>query len=185
MGVAESAAWRRAKAHRRKVIATRRRKVRAAETAPAGEATLGASLPIRSCLLTGNLFEIGMGTLVLARGGSFGLVVVGSFLLDSFRRGIRDVMVCTLEEEQLECHIERLYSAMPAVPIDPAYARKLLRDLVEWSESFGFRPPRRFSASERLFGDVDPQACTTEFTFGLNGKPLYISGAIEPLSMAR
>ena len=44
----------------------------------------------------------------------------------------------------------------PLVSVDPSHARKLLRDLVQWSGSLGFRHTGT-SRSERLFGHVDPQ----------------------------
>jgi hypothetical protein len=185
MGGANLARRRGAKAHRRKVIMAQKRKAGAGEATPAGQAALGASLPIQYCLLTENLFEIGMGTLILARGRTFGSVVVGAFLLDSFCRGVKDTFVRTLDGDQLEFYLERIYSAMPAEPVDPAYARKLLRDLTRWSGSLGFPPPRSLKHAERLFGEVDWKACTAEFTFGQNGKPLYVSGPDEPASTGR
>ncbi len=39
---------------------------------------------------------------------------------------------------------------------------------------------RNVAALEKLFGDVDPDACTTEFSFGQDGKPFYVSGPDEP-----
>jgi hypothetical protein len=67
----------------------------------------------------------------------------------------------------------------PLSSVDPAYARKLMRDLVAWSASIGFAPHRDFATVERLFGTVDLNACTTEFEFGQNGKPFYVQGPMD------
>jgi hypothetical protein len=62
------------------------------------------------------------------------------------------------------------------LPVDPSYARKLLRDLALWSQSIGFAPHRDFAAVERIFVDVDADASDATFRFGREGKPVYIPG---------
>jgi hypothetical protein len=179
MGASNLAAKRAAKAIRRKAIVAQKRKVATAEGTLAGQADRAATLPIRHCLVSENLFDIGMGSLVLARGSTVGPIVVGAFLLDTFCRGVKDVYLRVIEPEQFEDHLDRLNEAAPLMEVDPSHARKLLRALVEWSGSVGIQQHRDFPAVERLFGDVDPQACDTEFVFGRGGKPLFISGPSE------
>ena len=48
--------------------------------------------------------------------------------------------------------ISTSWARQPAGAVDPSYARKMLRDLVEWSRLLGFEPPRDFAAVERLSG---------------------------------
>jgi hypothetical protein len=38
----------------------------------------------------------------------------------------------------------------------------------------GFAPARDFAVVERLFGDVQAEACDAAFQFGYEGKPLYV-----------
>ncbi len=185
MGASNLAARRAAKANRRKAIVAQKRKAEAAGGTPAGEVVRAAALPIRECLCSENLFEIGMGTLVLARGSTVGSVVVGAFLLDTFCRGVKDVMVRTMSAEQFEAYVDKVDDVTPLVPVDPSYARKLLHDLTRWSGSLGFQPHRDFTTAERLFGDVDPQACEIAFEFGQDGKPLYMSGPGDSFSTSR
>jgi hypothetical protein len=75
--------------------------------------------------------------------------------------------------------------ASPLVPIEPSHARKLLRELVRWSASFGFQPHPDFAKVEQLFGKVDAQSCDAEFQFGMNGKPFLMSGPTESSSASR
>lgn len=178
------AAKRGAKAARRKAIVVQKRKIERAEATPAGQAARAAVLPIHHCLISKDLFETGMGTLILARGASVGPVFFSAFLLDTFSCGVKDVMASTMEGEQLETYLDVLNKATPLVPVASSYARKLIRDLVKWSATLGFHPPREFKALERLFGDVDPHACQTEFTFGHDGKPLFMSGPNDSLGSA-
>ena len=185
MGLSNLAARRGAKANRRKAIVAQKRKIEVAEASIAGQAARAAALPIRHCVLTQNLFETGIGTLVLARGSTVGSLVVGIALLDSFCRGVKDVVVRAIEWEQLEAYLDATNEVTPLEPVDPSYARKMLRELVHWSGSLGFHPPRDFAAFERLFGNVDPEACEMTFEFGQEGKPLYMSGPNDSPSLAR
>jgi hypothetical protein len=183
MGASDLAAKRAAKASRRKAIVAQKRKAAAAEGTLAGQSDRAAALPVRHCLLSENLFDIGMGSLVLARGSTVGPVVVGAFLLDTFCRGVKDVYLRMIEREQLADHLDLLNEATPLVEVDPSHARKLLGALVEWSGALGIQQHRDFPAVERLFGDVDPQACDAEFVFGRGGKPLFMSGPSESPSL--
>jgi hypothetical protein len=184
MGASNLAARRAAKANRRKAIVAQKRKAEVAESTPAGQAMRAAALPIRHCLLTESLFEAGIGTLILARGSTVGSLAVAGFLLDTYCRGVKDVMFRTMDAGELAPYLDMLRETTPLAPVEPSYARKLLRDLTRWSASLGFPPPRDFAAVERLFGTVDPEACDVAFEFGMGGKPLYVSGPGESLSAA-
>ncbi len=185
MGASNLAARRAAKANRRKAIVAQKRKAEAAMGTVAGQVLRSVGLPIRCCLLSEALFECGMGTMILARGSSVGPVIVGGFLLDTFCRGVKDVLFHIMDQSKLEIFLEAMNDTSSLVPVDPSYARKLVRDAVRWSATLGFQPHRDFAALERLFGDVDPQACDVSFEFGMGGKPLYISGPMESSSAAR
>ena len=185
MGTSNLAARRGAKANRRKAIVAQKRRAAAVGETLAGQVARATTAPIRCCLLTECLLEIGMGTLVLARGSAVGQVAVGVFLLDAFCLGVKDVMFRTIEGHQLATYLAKLSAATPMVPADPSYARKLLRDLVLWSGSLGFQPHPDFATVERLFGDVDPQACDAAFEFGQGGKPLYMPGPADSPMLVR
>ena len=62
----------------------------------------------------------------------------------------------------------------PLMPIEPSAARKLLRGAEEYATSIGFPPAPAYAEAEPIFGDT-PLARET-FTYGKNGKPLYMVG---------
>jgi hypothetical protein len=179
MGTSNIAARRAAKANRRKAIVAQKRKAEAGGNTLARQVARAAAAPVLHCLLTESLHETGIGTLVLARGSALGQATAAGFLLDVFCLGVKDVMFRAMERRQLATYLDMLGAATPLLPVDPGYARKLLRDLVLWSGSLGFQPHPDFATVERLFGDVDPQACETAFEFGHGGKPLYVPGPSE------
>lgn len=185
MGASNLAARRAAKANRRKAVVARKRKAEMAGGSVAGQVARAAALPIRCCLYTERLFETGVGTVLLARGNKVGPLAVAGFLLDTFCLGVKDVLFREMADYQLEHYRDMLGQATPLVPVDPCYARKLLRDLTRWSGSLGFQPPREFVTVERLFGNTDPQACDATFEFGMSGKPLYVPGPSETMAVSR
>ena len=185
MGVSNIAARRGAKAHRRKAIVAEKRKTEASEGSQGGQIVRAMELPVCCCMLSKEQFEIGMGTLILARGCAAGPVAVSAFMLDTFCLGVKDVMFRTIEGEKLEGYLALIGQATPLVAVDPGYARKLLRDLVQWSASLGFDPPRAFQSIERLFGSVDPLSCGASFVFGQEGRPFYVPGPTESPAAVR
>lgn len=117
-----------------------------------------------------------MGMLVLARGATRGHLETGWFLIDILCVGVKDAFFQPMDGETFEMRMDALGATSPMHPVDPSYARKLLRDVAAWSQSIGFAQHRDFAAVERIFGDVDADASDAVFEFGREGKPVYIPG---------
>jgi hypothetical protein len=93
--------------------------------------------------------------------------------------GVKDVIFDFMFPSEFDEQVSMLDAATPLVPVDPSYARKLLRDAAAYASSLGLRPHRWFAASEQLFGDVRAEDCAEEFSFGIDGRPVYIPGPVE------
>jgi hypothetical protein len=173
------------KAQRRKQVVAQKRRAEALETSLPARVLRAADVPIQHCFLSESVFEIGIGTLVLARGATHHHVALSLFLIDVFCLGIKDVMFQSVEGEVFERYLEAADAGSPMVPVDPSYARKLLRDLAAWSQSIGFAPHRDFAAVERIFGNVSADASDAGFRFGRDGKPFYIPGPNDTAPLIR
>ena len=173
------------KAKRRKEVAAQRLRAEASEASLPARVLRASQAPIQHCLLSESLFEIGMGTLILARGASPLRVALSSFLLDAFCLGVTDVTFESVDREVFEMYKEAMDAGSPLVAVDPGYARKLLRDLAAWSRSIGFAPYRDFAAVEQVFGDVSADASDAVFQFGRDGKPFYIPGPNDTTLLIR
>jgi hypothetical protein len=173
------AARRAAKAIRRKAVLADRRKADPQAGSLAVRVNRAASTPIRDCLISDGWAESGMATLTLTRGVGSGPLVMGSFLLDTFCLGIKDVLFRSIDSHEFSALRDTMDRAAPLSPVAPAYGRKLLRDLAAWATSIGFPPHRDFATVERLFGTVNADECTAEFRFGRDGRPFYMSGPSE------
>jgi hypothetical protein len=164
------------KAQRRKQVVAQKRREEALGAGLPARALRSSCTPIRHCFLTESVFEVGMGTLILARGATPQHIAFGSFLLDTFCLGIKDVMFKSVEGKAFEMYMAATNAGSPMVSVDPSYARKLLRDLAAWSQAIGFAPHRDFAAVEGIFGDVSADASDAVFRFGREGRPVYIPG---------
>jgi hypothetical protein len=173
------------KAQKRKQVVAQKRRAASIEAGLPARVLRAAKAPIQHCFLGESVFEIGMGTLVLARGASRIQLEFSSFLLDTYCLGIKDVMFESVDREVFEDYMEATEAESSVVDVDPAYARKLLRDLAAWSQSIGFAPHRDFAAVERMFGDVSADASDAVFRFGRDGKPVYIPGPSDSASVIR
>ena len=167
------------KAQRRKQVTAQKRRAEILEASLPARVLRAAHAPIQHCLLTECLFDIGIGTLVLARGATSHHLALSSFLIDVFCLGIKDVMFESVESEVFEMYMDATDAGSPMVSVDPSYARKLLRDLSAWSQSIGFAPHRDFAAVERMFGGVSADASDAVFRFGREGRPVYIPGPYD------
>jgi hypothetical protein len=184
--VATNMALKRAKkAQRRKQVVAQKRRDELLENALPARVLRATQAPIQHCFLTEDVFEIGIGTLVVARGATQHHVAIGSFLIDVFCLGIKDAMFRRLEGEEFEIYMDATDFGSPTISVDPSYARKLLREVAAWSQSIGFAPHRDFTAVERIFGDVSADASEASFQFGRDGKPVYIPGPMDTAPLIR
>jgi hypothetical protein len=173
------------KAQRRKQVVAEKRRAEALDAGLPARVLRAAGAPIQHCFLSADLFEIGIGTMILARGVTRHHLAVGVFLLDVFCLGIKDAMFKSLESDELAIYLEKTSAGSPPVSLQPSDARKLLRDLAAWSQSIGFMPHPDFTAVERIFGDISANESEADFPFGRDGKPVYIPGPFESATVVR
>ncbi len=165
-----------AKANRRKTIVAQKRKVEVLEGSLAERVARAAITPIRYCLVADTIFSQGIGTVVLVRGAPGATLTMASFLVNAWCLGIKDTFLRPVGAEEFKMMLRHMERTSAMASVDPAYARKLLREATAWAASLGFAPHRDFATLERLFGDVDADASDATFTFGREGKPFYMSG---------
>jgi hypothetical protein len=173
------------KARRRKQVVAEKRRAETLDAGLPARVLRAAEAPIQHCLLSADLFELGIGTVILARGVTRHHLAVGIFLLDVFCLGVKDAMFKSLESDELAMYLEATNAGLPPVSLQPSDARKLLRDLAAWSQSIGFEPHRDFAAVERIFGDVRAEESEADYLFGRDGKPVYIPGPFESATVVR
>jgi hypothetical protein len=68
--------------------------------------------------------------------------------------------------------------------IAPPCLVKIVKGAVEYAQSFGFPPHPDYRHASMLLAGIDPSTCPNQFTFGRDGKPLYIQGPNESPAQA-
>jgi hypothetical protein len=174
-----------AKANRRKAVVTERRKTEITGGSLAAQVARAAQAPIQHCLLAGDLQGSGIATLVVARGATPHNLTLAGFLIDAWCLGVKDTFFQTAGAASFENLLAKLETTGTVEDIDPAHARKLLRDVTAWAASNGIAPHRDFAVLEKLFGDMDADASDSTFQFGRDGKVTYVSGPNDSPAQSR
>jgi hypothetical protein len=132
-----------------------------------------------------NLFEAGIGTVLVARRLPSGILGCAWFLVDVFCLGVKDIFYREVSEAELRSRLEALSETQDFVEVEPSRARRLIRDAAAYAAGLGLPAAKDTPLIEAIFGDVDANACTETFTFGKDGKPFYVSGPSDTPARVR
>jgi hypothetical protein len=137
---------------------------------------LATTSPIHECLIPQELFEGGMGTVVVSRALPDGQIGASFFLLDVFCLGVKNAYFLAMPREEYSYRLETLRFNETLIPIEPSYARKVVEETEAYARDLGFSPHPDYQVAKKIFADIDAMACTTRFPFGKDGKPFFIAG---------
>ncbi len=132
---------------------------------------------VNYCMFSDGLFDIGIGYVVLGRTISPTTVATAVSLVDVYCLGVKNGFYAELTHTKFLNMVEGLAGMeYPLVDIDPPCARKIVAGAVEYANQLGFVPHDSYPPADALFGDIDADSCSTEYVFGKDGKPCFISG---------
>ena len=96
------------------------------------------------------MFQTGVGMVFLSRKTGARDVALGGFLVDAYCLGVKDAMFRELDEDEMEELLDGAGATAPLTPVDPPYARKLLRDAAAYAQSLGLPPHPDYPTAELL-----------------------------------
>ena len=126
-----------------------------------------------------DLFDAGLGYVVVSRYKADGRVEAGYFLLDVFCLGAKNADFVRFEShaEFESSLLDPLFAARGRVPMSPGAARRLVEEAVRYASALGLAPHPDYKASCRVFGGIVAEENAAEqFVFGKDGRPLFIPG---------
>jgi hypothetical protein len=141
--------------------------------------------PIYECLAPSGLFELGIGTVIIARkmlGGNLG---IGFFMLDVFCLGVKNAFFVELTRQEYRQKLRELGEHESMQTISPACARKLIEGCAAYATNWGFSPNPDYKKAKKVFGEIKADECIEDFEFGKDGKPLYVSGPFDTPEKSR
>lgn len=139
------------------------------------------SPPTHEALWLEDLFQIGIGWVIIARFKSAGQrVEAGIFLVDVFCLGIKLAVYESCDRQDYLQRIRGHYeSDFSMASVDPRCARKLVEQAALYAQGLGFAPHPDYKKAARVFGGLRADECTQKFTFGHKNKPFYRRGPRE------
>jgi hypothetical protein len=153
---------------------------------------LGAQLqeattaPILHCWAAEDVWEQGIGNVVLSRQLRSGNVAFAVFLVDMYCLGVKDVFMNVAPRALYDRNLhEKLAKAGPLVLLKPECARKLVEGAVQYALDLGLPPHPDYRVAKLIFGNVSAEACTEEYVYGKDGKPLFFSGPYDDEAKCR
>ena len=142
-----------------------------------GKVAAAAAGPVVRVVRTDDMFDGGIGHVIVARRLPSGALGCAFFLVDLFCLGAKDAFYRELAPSDFEGHLGRMAEGgHPAVDLDPASARKLVTGAVAFAAEVGIAPAKDYRAVAGIFGDIDAASSAETFTFGKDGHPLFIPG---------
>lgn len=141
--------------------------------------------PLHECLAAKGIREAGLGYVAITRVVGEDQFVSVVFLVDTFCLGVKDLFVQRCSKREYREMVAKLSDVDRLGPIAPECARQLVEGAVAYAHNLTFRPAPEYRFAQAIFGDIDQTACTTEFVYGKDGKPLYVTGPGESPSRAK
>jgi hypothetical protein len=127
--------------------------------------------------VSSNLFEAGIGHVVVARFRGNGDVEIGAFLIDTYCLGVKDSFYTRVGSAEYDSSVlEKIILAANRKPLDPPSARKLVEDAAAYAQNLGLAPHPDYRQGCRVFGGIKTSDSNATFVFGKDGKPFYVQG---------
>ncbi len=137
--------------------------------------------PIHECLIPTNLFESGLGEVIIARRISSVIIAIGSGVIDVFCLVVKDAMVIVSSEDEYEDLKLRFAEGTGRTfeKLHQTCAKKLVDGVVAYAKDLGFSPHPDYNNVKNIFGDIDASVCPVSYSYGKEGKPFYMNGPYE------
>lgn len=141
--------------------------------------------PVVQALVSTELWDEGIGYLVLAREDPEGAIVFASFLVDVLCLGVKAAFWKATSMEEFREIVREMERVQALSPIDPACLVEIVEGAVEFAQSFGFPPHPDYRHASLLLAGIDRSNCPERYIFGEDGKPHYVQGPNESPAQAR
>lgn len=144
--------------------------------------TSGSHWPIYECWVPEDLFENGIGQVVISRKSPENKIAFGAYLIDTYCLGVKNCFSQIVDLYEYQDMLERAQGVGSAMQsAESSYVATLIYQAIQYAARFGLRPHSDYLKASAILKNI-PIDHTLEFTFGKNGKPLYIQGPNESRS---
>lgn len=135
--------------------------------------------PVVEALVPDNLWDSGIGHLILARQMPDGGVAYADYLVDVFCLGVKNVFTQIESAFGYRTFLAKVSEISQFTRTSPEAFAKLVTGAVEYARSIGFAPHPDYEEARLLLAGIDPTASPEQFEYGKDGAPHYIQGPSE------
>jgi len=132
--------------------------------------------PIVEALIPSNLWDEGIGSLVISRRMPDARIALANFLVDTYCLGVKDAYFDLVSPIQYRTIVGKVNEVGPLRPVAPELFAKLVSDAVAYARALGIPPHPDYEVARLLLAAIDTSRCTEQFEFGKDGNPFYIQG---------
>jgi hypothetical protein len=141
--------------------------------------------PILHCGAMTDIRTRGFGWVYLSRELPSGSIAFAAFLVDLQCLGVKNAMSDITGRYTYETSFLPKMREYICRELSAAAARKLVEGAVNYAAGLGLSPHADYHTARQLFGDIDVNICAEEFTFGKDGKPLFVAGPYDSTERCR
>ena len=146
--------------------------------------TIARKLPIYKTFIAENLFDDGIGNVIVVREKRNGDKVIGSYLVDVWCLGVKDTFFKIYKSYEYEDFMDKYFKAPPnnLIETETNYTFNLIYGAVEYADDLGLPPHKDFSITKYILDDID-NILYEDIVFGKEeGKPFFVSGPYDQSS---
>jgi len=130
--------------------------------------------PIVESVVYRDIWERGIGTVLIARRLPGGHLLMANYLVDTWCLGVKDAFVREVTRGMLDDFL----SQQPLETHSPEYCKALIMSAIEYGKANGLRP-NLDKKSKQMIASIKYAPNKYSFEFGKEGKPLYINGPYD------
>ncbi len=139
--------------------------------------------PFYECLMPHNLFDAGIGNILISRLSPQGEIIVCSFVVDVFCLGIKKTLVKTMSFPEYESTFKsgmiESHGGYTFSNIKPACAKKLIEGAELYAKKLGFSADKDYPVVKSIFGEEKLGRCWSRYRYGRDKMPYYVKGPNE------
>jgi hypothetical protein len=155
----------------------RQLQVRAEQAGEGGLLALATRYPPLHSWIAEDVWDQGIGQVLLSRALPDGRVAIAVFLVDAYCLGVKDAFGRILNRSEYNHSIQHeMRDHCRARDYSPEAVRKFVEGAVTYAAELGIQPHADYATAKILFGDIDASKATEEFEYGKDGKPFFIAG---------
>jgi len=142
------------------------------------------TLPIGECLINSSWKDSQMANVYVVRNHNNGNVTVGLYLVDLMCLGVKDTFYSfNVTKSSFHDNLRSIAGEEEIVPISYELAHNIIYAGLAFSEEYGFKPHKDFTATTRFILEEDTESIEEmDVECGIDGKPAFMPGPYDDVT---